>query len=293
MATQWLRRALAGWRPAHRSCCSPPAAAAAIESHSNPHRARRVRRRHGRPRPERAAALHGQRRQHQQLDAVVVANAFGHDLAPARSGGTSYATGNARVAAKPGRRRQRGHAHGGASRSTPSWPATTSAPSDLVLVNAGTRTSSSRRSAAMDGAARRAEQTLDAVGAAGTRAGPAGAPPGGRRRRHVVVVGPYNLGRSPWAKQTNARGPAGGAQHASSTTQLVAIVDLGDNVLYVRLRRCTSTWSPVRSQSGQLRLRQRGQRRVPALASTPARASAPAPARSTRRCAPPPPWCRT
>jgi outer membrane lipase/esterase len=51
--------------------------------------------------------------------------------------------------------------------------------------------------------------------------------------RFVVVVGPYNLGRSPWATAAGLASPLDNASGRFNDELLVALVDLGDRVLYV------------------------------------------------------------
>ena len=50
---------------------------------------------------------------------------------------------------------------------------------------------------------------------------------------HVVVVGTYDLGRSPWATATGQAALLSEASTKFNTELLVSIVDLGANVLYV------------------------------------------------------------
>jgi outer membrane lipase/esterase len=162
---------------------------------------------------------------------VVVGNAFGRALTPAKSGGTSYATANARVALKPG-------AAGDAAAPTlveqiDSFLATnTLTVNDLVVVNVGTSDVIVQGRAAIEGAQTR-DQMLAALAAAGTALGGqvhrlvnAGA-------RHVVVVGPYNLGRSPWAKEVGQAGLLEAGSSAFNDKFKLSAVDLGDTVLYV------------------------------------------------------------
>ena len=50
---------------------------------------------------------------------------------------------------------------------------------------------------------------------------------------HVVVVGTYDLGRSPWATATGQASLLSEASTKFNTELLVSLVDLGANVLYV------------------------------------------------------------
>ena len=160
-----------------------------------------------------------------------VAVGFGLTLVPVSKGGTSYATGHARVVAKP-------DDIGNAATATvkeqvDTFLATSTIGSnDLYIVNAGT-------------------SDLIAAGAlvkAGTLTSDqlvAGARQAGRdlaaqvRRlvdagaRYVVVVGPYNLGRSPWAIGAGIASALESASGRFNDDMLVALVDLGDRVLYV------------------------------------------------------------
>lgn len=160
-----------------------------------------------------------------------VANSFSRPLTPASSGGTGYATGNARVAAKP-------DAAGDAATPTVREQIGTFLAGnrlgndDLVLVSAGTSDVITQVQAVIAGT-QSEEQMLTAVGQAGRdlagevrRLTTAGA-------THVVVVGPYNMGRSPWAIETNRAGLLERASSRFNDQLLVALVDLGDKVLYV------------------------------------------------------------
>ena len=117
MSFHWMRRAslaLASVAALLTAACG----SGTIESQFHPTRARRVRRGHQRPRARRQP-LHGQRRRHRHLDA-----GSGHQLRSgpddAASGGSSYATGNARVNEQAGRCRQQHHSdRHGADRRVP------------------------------------------------------------------------------------------------------------------------------------------------------------------------------
>lgn len=161
-----------------------------------------------------------------------VAADFDKPLAPSATGGLSYAVGNARVTAKP-------DAAGDATTPTVEeqidafLAAETPDGNDLVIVNAGTSDLIVQGQAALTNASTQ-DQALDAAGQAGRDLGAqvrrlvdAGA-------RHVLVVGPYNLGRSIWAQQVT-----GGESLLEELTtrfnaqMLVSIADLGNSVLYV------------------------------------------------------------
>lgn len=161
---------------------------------------------------------------------LVVAQSFGVALSPAKSGGQSYATGNARVT-------------GSGIGDAPAAPsvqqqidsflaASSFGDRDVVLVSAGTSDLIVQGALAIAGG-QTSDQALAAVGQAGTDLGnqvrrlvSAGA-------KHVVVAGPYNLGRSPWAKQTGQASLLEAATTKFNTQFLLAVVDLGERVLYV------------------------------------------------------------
>jgi phospholipase/lecithinase/hemolysin len=160
-----------------------------------------------------------------------VAQAFGRTIAPSSAGGTSYATGNARIVAKP---------DAGGNSATPTVQEQVDAflaagapgPNDLVLLSAGTSDVIVQGQAAISGAQSR-DQMLTNVGQAGRdlaaqvrRLVNAGA-------THVVVVGPYNLGRTPWAIETSQVDLLQAASGRFNDQLLVSLVDLGANVLYV------------------------------------------------------------
>ncbi len=163
--------------------------------------------------------------------AQQIAASYGQTLAPVSAGGLSYAAGNARINSKP---------DAAGNGTTPSvkeqvdaFLATQSfGPLDLVLVGAGIGDIVAE-TAALKAGTRTQSQLLDNVGAAGReltaqvrRLVDAGA-------KYVVVVGSYNLGRSPWAIQTGQQGLLQDASSRLNEGFLVSAVDLGANVLYV------------------------------------------------------------
>jgi outer membrane lipase/esterase len=160
-----------------------------------------------------------------------VASAFGLPLAPTSAGGNSYATGNARVTAKP-------DAAGNSSTRTVTeqidafLAAGRPVETDLFLVSAGTSDVIVQAQAVITGTQTQ-DQMLAAVGQAGRelaaqvrRLVNAGA-------SHVVVAGPYNLGRSPWAVQLSQQSLLEAASSRFNEQLLVSLVDLGEKVLYV------------------------------------------------------------
>lgn len=160
-----------------------------------------------------------------------VAASFGITLVPVAAGGTAYATLNARIGAKP-------DAAGSSTTPTVVEQIDTflagNAPTgnDLVIVgggisdivaemgqlNAGTQTS---------------EQMLADVRQAGRDLGTQVRRLVAAGATHVVVVGTYDLGVSPWAKATGQTSLLSEASTRFNTELLVSIVDLGANALYI------------------------------------------------------------
>ena len=160
-----------------------------------------------------------------------VAGQYNQAIAPSSQGGLDYAYGNARVSATP-------DAAGNSSTPTVTQQIDTFLAShtvgsnDLVIVSAGTSDvilqarmaldgtqSSDQMTANLDQAGRQlADQIKRLVSAGG---------------RHVVVAGPVNLGRSPWAIQLGSDGLLQSATTAFNNGLLVSLVDQGANVLYV------------------------------------------------------------
>lgn len=160
-----------------------------------------------------------------------VALSFGLELAPAAGGGTSFATGNARVLRKP---------DAAGNGATPTVAEQIDAflargpigANDLLLVNAGTADVIAEVASLTSGAQTR-DQMVAQLGQAGRdlaaqvrRLVDAGAP-------HVVVVGAYDLGRSPWAHRTAQEQLLADASGRFNAQALVSMVDLGQHVLYV------------------------------------------------------------
>lgn len=160
-----------------------------------------------------------------------VADAFGRPLAPSNAGGTSYAIAHARVEAKP-------DAVGNPATPTVKeqidgfLAADAFGPEDLVIVNVGIGDVIVQGRAVLDGqlsredALENATQAGRALGAQVRRLVDAGA-------SHVVVVGPYNLGRSAWMRHTPNEGLLEAISSRFNERMLVSIVDLGQHVLYV------------------------------------------------------------
>jgi phospholipase/lecithinase/hemolysin len=171
-----------------------------------------------------------------------VANGFGRELKASSEGGLSFATGNARITATTD---AAGHT------GTPSLQqqidtflgSSSLGDTDLVLVSAGTSDVIVQGKAAIDGTISAAEaqqnvqQAADELAVQVRRLVTAGA-------KHVVVVGPYDLGRSVWANETGQgallerlsaiSGNTGANQPRSFNERLlISMVDLGADVLYV------------------------------------------------------------
>ncbi len=156
---------------------------------------------------------------------------FGTALTTAASGGTSYATGNARIIAEP---------DAAGSTATPTvkeqidtfLAGSAAGPSDLLVVSAGTSdviaevakvTAGTQTPAQMIGNVRQAGRDM----AAQVRRLVLGG------ATHVVVMGPYHLGKSPWALTTSQVDLLTDAASKFNEELLVAIVDLGATVLYI------------------------------------------------------------
>jgi outer membrane lipase/esterase len=160
-----------------------------------------------------------------------LAGRYGLSLAPSSAGGNSYATGSARISTRP-------DAAGNADTPTVTDQVTTflnaGAPreGDLVVVAAGIGDVIAQVAAVNAGTQSQAQaranlqQAARELGAQVRRLVNAGA-------RRVIVTGPYNLGRSPWARGTGQGGFIQDLVTQFNDTLKVAIVDLGGNVLYV------------------------------------------------------------
>jgi outer membrane lipase/esterase len=160
----------------------------------------------------------------------VAAN-FGVPLVAVAAGGTSYATGNARINTKP---------DAAGSSATPTvteqvdrFLATGSIDSNDLLIIGGGVGDIVAEAAKVNAGAQTSDQMIAAVKQAGRDLG-------GQVRRlvqsgaaHVVVVGPYDLGKSPWAAATSQADLLSEASGRFNEQLLLSIVDLGANVLYV------------------------------------------------------------
>ncbi|GAC1601492.1 MAG: SGNH/GDSL hydrolase family protein [Ramlibacter sp.] len=160
-----------------------------------------------------------------------VARSFALPLDPKAKGGTSYAIGHARVVAKP---------DDVGNSATPTvkeqidafLATNTTGSNDLFIVNAGVSDIIAQGALVAAGS-----QTADQLVLSARQAGRELADQVRRLvnagAAHVVVVGPYNLGRSPWATARRLTTALEAASGRFNDDLLVALVDLGDKVLYV------------------------------------------------------------
>jgi outer membrane lipase/esterase len=160
-----------------------------------------------------------------------VAASFGLPLTAVAAGGTAYATGNVRINSKP---------DAAGSNATPTvteqvdqFLAGHSIGGDDLLIIGGGIGDIVAEAANVSSGAQSSEQML-------ANARQAGRDLGAQVRRlvqagaeHVVVVGPYDLGKSPWAIATGQASLLSQASGRFNEQLLLSIVDLGANVLYV------------------------------------------------------------
>lgn len=160
-----------------------------------------------------------------------VAFNLGLELKSSSAGGLSFATGNARINTKP-------DAAGNAATPTLAEQITAFlasgafAATDLVLVNAGTSDVIAEAAAVIAGTQTR-DQMLEKLGQAGRDLGAQARRLVAAGAKQVVVVGPYNLGRSSWARETSQQTLLQDASSRLNDQFLISVVDLGANVLYV------------------------------------------------------------
>ena len=160
-----------------------------------------------------------------------LAAAYGLTLTARAAGGTSYATGNARVNTHP-------DAAGNAATPTVAEQITTFlaegavGTNDLMVVGGGIGDIIAEVGQLNAGTQTQAQTVADVqqagrdLGAQVRRLVQAGA-------THVVVTGAYDLGKSPWATASNQAALLTDLSTKFNTELLVSIVDLGANVLYV------------------------------------------------------------
>ena len=156
---------------------------------------------------------------------------YGMDLKSTAAGGLSFARGNARVASKP-------DAAGVTATLTLTeqidafLASNTVGASDVFILNAGTADIVAEMAAVLAGKQTAAQMTANAklagraMAAQTRRLVTAGA-------KYVVIAGPYNMGRSPWAIAIGQETALEEASSRFNEDLLINVVDLGANVLYV------------------------------------------------------------
>jgi phospholipase/lecithinase/hemolysin len=160
-----------------------------------------------------------------------VASSFGLPLQPSSAGGTSYAIGSARIATTP-------DAAGNASTPTigmqidqflaaggPQSP-------DAILVQGGIADMIAEVQRELTGQQDAATTTAN-ITASGTQLGNQVRRLVNAGAKHVVVLGAYNLGRTPWATAKGQNARLDDLTTRFNNALLVSIVDLGSSVLFV------------------------------------------------------------
>ena len=161
---------------------------------------------------------------------LQLASRYGKTLAPAATGGLSYAQGNARITAQPD----------AAGQSAPSVKEQIDgflagqgfAANDLVLINGGMSDLIVGMAAVQAGTLSTADfltqarENGDAMAKQVRRLVAAGA-------KHVVVSGVYDLSKTPWATGMKQETLLANASLRFNEGLLIGINDLGENVLYV------------------------------------------------------------
>ena len=160
-----------------------------------------------------------------------VANSYDRQLTPSSAGGLSFARGNARITAKP-------DAAGDSSTPTVTeqidafLASGAPAANDLIMISAGTSDVITQARLALEGS-QTSDQMLANLDQAGRELGAQVRRLVAAGAEHVVVAGPYNLGRSPWARQLGSDGLLESASTRFNQAMLVTLVDFGKTVLYV------------------------------------------------------------
>ena len=165
------------------------------------------------------------------VDVVVNNYAVTAPLTPSSSGGLGFAQGNARIYISPD-----------AAGNTATLTITQQADAllaagpigsnDVILINGGVGDIVAEMSAVLSGAQTEAQMLANlkqiggAYGKQVRRLVEAGA-------KHMVVVGAFDVGRSPWATTIGQVAALSAASVAFNTAFVVSIVDLGNQVLYV------------------------------------------------------------
>ncbi|RYF38568.1 MAG: GDSL family lipase [Comamonadaceae bacterium] len=163
--------------------------------------------------------------------AAQLAANYGKPLTTAASGGLAYATGSARIAAQP-------DAAGNASTPTVTQQvdsflaANAIGSQDLVILSGGVGDVVAEIAKVQAGL-QTADQAIANLRQAGRDLGAQARRLVESGGKHVVVVGPYNLGKSPWAISTKQESLLETASSRFNEETKVSIVDLGANVLYV------------------------------------------------------------
>ncbi len=165
------------------------------------------------------------------LWALDLAERYGITLTRSAAGGAGYAEAHARVVASTD---ARGTASSGSVKQQIDafLAASSFRTSDLVMVGAGTGDLIAEGAAAIAGtqteaaATSAARQAARDLGAQIRRLVDAGA-------KHVVVLGPYNLGRTPWANTASRTSFLENLSLEFNNELLVAINDLAEQVLFV------------------------------------------------------------
>ncbi|MDR7378497.1 phospholipase/lecithinase/hemolysin [Rhodoferax ferrireducens] len=159
------------------------------------------------------------------------ASSYGLSVAPNASGGQVYAQGNARIGTKP-------DAAGSSTTLTVTEQVDTFlagnslGANDVVLINGGISDLVVDMAAVTAGSLSESQMQANAaqygkdLGAQVRRLVNAGG-------KHVVVVGPYNLGITPWATTLGKTDLLKQSSSKFNEAMLVSIVDLGSTVLYI------------------------------------------------------------
>lgn len=161
----------------------------------------------------------------------VLAESYGLGLSASAGGGWSFATGNARVNTHP-------DAAGNTATASVKeqvdalLAAMTPNARDLVVLNAGTADLIAEAQSHFSGT-QTEEQMLENIGLAGTALGTQVRQVVEAGATHVMVVGPYNLGKSVWAQELDRASLLESATTRFSNSLKIAISDLGETVFYV------------------------------------------------------------
>ncbi len=163
--------------------------------------------------------------------AAQFASNYGRSLSAVAAGGTGYARGHARISEQPDASAVSTSLN--ISQQIDAFLAADAlASNDMAVMNGGISDIISQMADVTAG-----RQTPDQMVANATAAGRAMAAQARRLTasggRYVVVVGTYDLGRSPWAARINQVDLLSRASSAFNSALLVGTVDLGNSVLYI------------------------------------------------------------